>query len=77
MLIDEVQREPLMSERPKLASIECSRCSALLEVFPQNAPGTATLEWITPDENLCLAPPVSRCPYARADIERRYPGFDS
>ena len=70
-------REHLMSERPKLASIECVQCSALLEVYPQRTPGKPALEWITQDENLCKSPPVSRCPHARTEIERRFPGFDA
>ena len=70
-------REHLMSERPKLASIECAQCSALLEVYPQRAPGKPTVEWITQDENLCKSPPVSRCLHARTEIERRFPGFDA
>jgi len=35
-----------------------------------------TLAWITPDENLCKSPPLERCPHARAEVERRFPGFD-
>jgi hypothetical protein len=67
----------LMSERPKLASIECAQCSTLLEVYPQRIPEKPAIEWITQDENLCKSPPVSRCPHARTEIERRFPGFDS
>jgi len=66
-----------MSERPKLASIECEQCSALLEVYPLRAPGKQSLEWITRDESLCKSPPVSRCPHAHTEVERRFPGFDS
>jgi hypothetical protein len=69
--------ERLVSERPKLASIECAQCSALLEVYPQHAPGKPALEWITQDEGLCKSPPVNRCPHARTEIERRFPGFDA
>jgi hypothetical protein len=39
-----------MSERQKLASIECEQCSALLEFYPRNGSGEPTIEWITRDE---------------------------
>jgi hypothetical protein len=65
-----------MSERPKLASIECAECSALIEVYPQNVPGEPSLEWITRDEALCKAPPLRRCLHARAEIKLRFPGVD-
>jgi hypothetical protein len=65
-----------MAEFRRLAMIECAQCSALLEVYPQRVPGEPSLEWITRDEALCKAPPVKRCPHARAEVERRFPGFE-
>ena len=66
-----------MSERRKVALIECEHCSALLELFPRRGSGAPTIEWLTHDENLCKSPPVNRCPYAHTEAGRRFPGFDS
>jgi hypothetical protein len=60
----------------RMATIECSTCAALLEVYPQGGPGEACLGWNTRDEDLCKSPPLRRCPHARAEIKRRFPGFD-
>ena len=65
----------LMSERPRLASIECTQCSALIEVYPHSERDGPNLEWVTRDEQLCKSPPVIRCPYARAEVGRRFPGL--
>ena len=63
------------SERiSKLATIECATCSGLIEVFPQiENPG---LGWSMIDEDFCKTPPLNRCPYARAEIKRRFPEID-
>jgi hypothetical protein len=66
-----------MNGYTKLATIECSTCSALLEVYPQDAPGEPSLGWDALDDGqLCDAPPLKRCPHARADIKMRFPAVD-
>ena len=65
-----------MIERVKLASIECAQCSALLEVYSQRIPGKPILEWITRDGDLCKSSPLDQCPNVRAEVERRFPGFE-
>jgi hypothetical protein len=58
----------------KVATIECSTCSALLEVYPQDVPGEPSLGWdALNDGHLCKAPPMRRCPYARAEIKALSP----
>ena len=59
-----------------IATIECAACSALLEVYRQEMPGEANLGWTTSEEALCKAPPVRRCPHARAEMKRRFSWFD-
>jgi hypothetical protein len=66
-----------MGERRTLALIECEQCSALLEIYPQSDPGKPTLDWMTRDQNLCRSTSVAKCPYAHAEVERRFPGFDA
>jgi hypothetical protein len=60
----------------KMATIECSAYSVLLEIYPQDVgvgePGVA---WSTRDEELWMTPPVRRCPHAVGEIKRRFPGF--
>jgi hypothetical protein len=65
-----------MSQHSKLATIECGKCSALIEVFPTALREGPDLEWGTLDEDLCQSPPLRRCPYARTEIRRRFPDFD-
>jgi hypothetical protein len=65
-----------VSEHSKLATIECSTCSALLDVRPQDGPGEPNLCWIVLDADVCKLPPNNRCPYARAAIKQRFAGFD-
>jgi hypothetical protein len=60
----------------KMATIECSTCSTLLEVYPQDAPGGPNLGWTALDADQCKAPPINRCPHARAEVKRRFAGFD-
>jgi hypothetical protein len=61
----------------KVATIECSTCSALLEIYPQNVPGEPSLGWdVLDDAELCKPPPLKRCPHARAEIKLRFPGVD-
>ena len=59
-----------------IASIECSTCSAVLEIYRQEISGEPNLAWSTSDEGLCKAPPVRRCPHARNEIKRRFSWFD-
>jgi hypothetical protein len=65
---------PLVSS--KMATIECSTCSTLLEVYPQDEPGKPNLCWTALDDDQCKAPPISRCPYARDEVKRRFAVFD-
>jgi len=65
-----------MRDRPKLATIECSICSAWIEVYPQDARDGPTVAWNMRDEELCKSPPAGRCPQVRAEIKRRFPDFD-
>jgi hypothetical protein len=66
-----------MHGQAKVATIECSTCSALLEVYPQDVPGDPALGWDALDDgHLCQAPPLKRCPHARAEIKLRFPNFD-
>ncbi len=63
-----------MSERIKLATIECAVCSAWIEVFGQYEGDELTLVWSTRDAaDLCRQPPLTACPQARAEVKRRYP----
>ena len=59
-----------------MVMIDCSTCSALIDVYPQDAPGEPSLDWSTRDEDLCKAPPLRRCPHAPAAMKKRFPGFD-
>jgi hypothetical protein len=66
-----------MSEQSKLATIECATCSVLLEVYPQDVPDEPSLGWSALDDgHLCQAPPLRRCPHARAEIKLRFPAVD-
>jgi len=60
----------------KMATIECSTCSTLLEIYPQDAPGEPNLGWTALDEDLCKAPPIKRCPHSRAEVKRRFAEYD-
>jgi hypothetical protein len=72
-----LRRSVQMSEQSKLATIECATCSALLEVYPQDAPDEPSLGWSALDDgHLCQAPPLRRCPHARAEIKLRFPAVD-
>jgi len=60
-----------------LATIECSTCLALLEVYPQALPDEPNLGWSALyDGQLCQAPPLRRCPHARAEVKFRFQEFD-
>jgi hypothetical protein len=65
-----------MIQRPKLATIECSTCSALIEVYPAAIRDGPDLEWSTLGNECCQLPPVTRCPYARNEVKRRFPDLD-
>ena len=69
-----IQHRPIMMAN--IATIECSTCSALLEVYPQDVPGESSLGCSTRDGELCKAPPLRRCPHAWAEIKRRFPNSD-
>ena len=60
----------------KMATIECATCSTLLELYPQDEPGQPNLRWNALDEDQCRAPPINRCPNARAEVKRRFAVFD-
>jgi hypothetical protein len=46
-------------------------------VYPRTLlPSKPSLEWLTRDEELCKAPPLTRRPHARAEIKLRFPGID-
>jgi hypothetical protein len=60
----------------KMATIECSTCSTLLEIYPQDAPGEPNLGCSALDEDLCKAPQIKRCPHARAEVKRRFAEYD-
>src|SRR5262249_10965392 len=49
---------------------------ALIELYPQHVPGEPSLGWSTNDSELCKAPPVRRCPYARTVIKRLFLGLN-
>jgi hypothetical protein len=59
----------------KMATIECSTCSTLLEVYPQDRPGKPNLCWNALDDDQCRAPPFKRCPHARDEVKRRFAVF--
>jgi hypothetical protein len=66
-----------MSDPPlRLAIIECSVCSAWIEIFPQTEREGPSVVWNMRDESLCKSPPAGRCPQVRAEIKRRYPDFN-
>jgi len=60
----------------KMATIECSTCSTLLEICPKDARGEPNLCWSALDADLCKAPPINRCPHARSEVKRRFAAFD-
>jgi hypothetical protein len=57
----------------KLATLECTTCAALLEVYPRDVSDEPGVGWTTVDEECCKAAPVRRCPHALAEIKRRFP----
>jgi hypothetical protein len=66
-----------MNGQAKVATIECATCAALLEVFPQDVRGEPGLSWNALDDgHLCRAPPLRRCPHARAEMKLRFPSVD-
>jgi hypothetical protein len=60
----------------KMATLECSSCPTLLEVYPQEMPGEPNLGWNALDTDQCKASPINRCPHARAEVKRRFANFD-
>jgi hypothetical protein len=69
-------KQPGMSQYSKIATIECAKCSALIEVYPASLRDGPDLEWSTLGDECCRSPPVTRCPYARDEIKLRSPGMD-
>src|SRR5205085_12464319 len=65
-----------MDAPKKLATIECSVCSAWIEIFPPSEREGPSIAWNMRDEELCKSPPAGRCPRAQVDIRRRFPDFD-
>ena len=63
-----------MAVPSKLATLECSTCTALIDVFQQYEPDLALI-WDARDVEgpSCQHPPSTSCPNARAEVERRYP----
>jgi hypothetical protein len=59
----------------KMAMIECSTCSTLLEVYP-DAAGEPNIGCQALDADQCKAPPINRCPHPRAEVKRRFACFD-
>ena len=66
----------MRSVMTKMATIECSTCSTLLEVYSREKPGEPNLGWNALDADLCKAPPINRCPHARDEVKRRFAAFD-
>jgi hypothetical protein len=61
----------------RIATIECSTCSALLEAYAQALPDEPNLGWSALDDGqLCKAPPLRRCPHARVEVKLRFQEFD-
>ena len=60
----------------KMATLECSTCSSLLRVYPQDEPAEPNFGWNALDADQCKAPPIRRCPHARAEVKRRFAAFD-
>jgi hypothetical protein len=56
-----------------IATLECSICSALILVYPQDQPADPGIGWSTVDTEACQAPPVDRCPHALTEVKRRFP----
>ena len=68
-----VAKWPGVTQHPKLATIECSTCSALIEVYLAELRDGPDLEWSTLGDECCQSPPVTRCSYARDEIKLRFP----
>jgi hypothetical protein len=51
-----------------IATLECTLCSALLLVYPQDEPAASRLGWDTPDANTCNVPrwSAARMPLPRS-----------
>jgi len=63
-----------MDDVIKLATIECTTCSALIEVFRRYEPVVTIIVWSTQDDDhSCEQPPIYCCPRAHAEVKLRYP----
>jgi hypothetical protein len=62
-----------MDDVIKLAIIECSICSTLIEVFRRYEPDATTIIWSTQNDHFCEQQTVTRCPRARAEVKLRFP----
>jgi len=57
-----------MSERAKLATVECPICLAWAEVYSGDAPPETR-----GDHDRCQHPPIDTCPYMHKAIRERRP----
>src|SRR5215211_7228492 len=63
-------------EPEKLALLECSVCSALIEIYRPVTPKVDALAWNMRYDETCQNPPSEQCPQVRAEIRRRFPEGD-
>ena len=62
-------------ESQRLAIIECTVCNACLDIYRCLQDGEEHLDWQMRDADLCPhPPPLHRCPQARLEVRRRFPG---
>jgi hypothetical protein len=66
-----------MSDRPPLATLDCPKCSAWIEVYPCGAPGEPIRMWKGQDEDVCKVQPLKLCPHVHAVIAGQFPGHSS
>ena len=61
------------SDSVKLATIECTVCTVLMDIFQQNRPERKVIVCQHEGEaDLCRHPPLIRCPQARAEVALRF-----
>jgi hypothetical protein len=66
-----------MNNRRPLATIDCSKCSAWVEVHHRGSPAYPIRAWQERDEQLCRAPPLAQCPHLHSIIEEQFPDYTS
>jgi hypothetical protein len=60
-----------------VAIVGCPNCSAAVKVYQRGGTPSQLAGWKISDEQLCKSPPISECPFIRAEVERLFPGhFD-